>query len=220
MKIIGIVIDGVLRDKFNQFDKLYRRKYIKNEQIVKMDEYFRFVPEEEEDSEMLKLQSLVDEKIKYPIDTYDLMNHYKFESAEEFDTFMNKDYTFEIYGSASPIPRAMDKVNVLQKIGEVNSLYEVVLLSNEENSAIQATYHFLAKSACRVKKLIFEKNINMAWEYCDVIITDNPEIIESKPEGKKVIKIIADYNQYDQADYEFKKMFEIEDFFLLNLIKE
>jgi len=169
MKIIGINIDGVLRDKLSQFDKMYRKKYIKN------DEYYNFI---------------------------------------------NQDYVFEIYGSAPPIAKAMDKANKLQKIGEVNGKYEIVLFSHEKDQAIQATYHFLAKSACRIKKIIFENDMNRVWDYCDLVITDNPEFIESKPDNKISIKIKADYNSYDKADYEFNSLTEVEDTFFINLIKE
>lgn len=218
MKIIGFNIDGVARDRFAQFDKMYRKKFIKNEQLVKMDEYFRFVPDEEQsDGELARLQNVVNEKIKYPIDTYDLKNHYKFENADEYENFVNQEYVFEIYGSATPIPKAMDKINKLQKIGETNKAYEIVLISNEEDQAIQATYHFLAKSACRVKKLIFEKDMSRVWDYCDAIVTDNPEILEAKPSGKISIKISADYNQYDSSDYEFKTVGEIDDSFFVKL---
>lgn len=220
MKIIGISIDGVLRDKISQFDKMYRKRFIKNESLVKMDEYFRYAPEEKDEGEDARIQNLIDEKIKYPIDTFDLQNHYSFSSKNEFEIFLNQDYVFEIYGSAPPVAKAMDKANRIQKIGEVNSQYEVVLFSQEQDQAIQATYHFLAKSACRIKKIIFENNINRVWDYCDLIITDNPEIIESKPTNKKSIKIKSDYNQYDNADYDFNSLNEIEDSFIINLIKE
>lgn len=220
MKIIGITIDGVLRDKFSQFDKMYRKKFIKNESLVKMDEFFRYVPEEENEGEIVRLQNLIEEKIKYPVDTFDLLNHYTFNSKDEFEIFLNQDYVFEIYGSAPPIPKAMDKANKFQKIGEIESSYEIVLFSQEKDQAIQATYHFLAKSACRIKKIIFENDINRIWDYSDVIITENPELIESKPDNKFSIKINTDYNKYDKGDYEFNSLSEIEDLFLIKLIKE
>lgn len=220
MKIIGISIDGVLRDKFSQFDKMYRKKYIKNDSLVKMDEFFRYLPDEDNEGEITRLQNLVDEKIKYPIDTFDLINHYSFESKDDFKIFLNQDYVFEIYGSAPPVPKAMDKANKFQKIGELNSEYEIILFSHENDQAIQATYHFLAKSACRIKKIIFENDLNRIWDYCDIIVTDNPELIESKPTQKTIIKIKTDYNKYDSGDYEFNTLNEIEDLFLLKLIKE
>ena len=221
MKIIGFSIDGVVRDRFTQFDKMYRKKFIKNEQLVKMDEFFRYLPEEEEsDSEISRIQSMVDEKIKYPIDTYDLKNHYKFENSEEFQNFVNQDYVFEIYGSAPPVAKSMDKINRLQKIGEANKSYETVLISDEEEQAIQATFHFLAKSACRIKKLIFEKDKSRLWDYCDIIITDNPELLESKPKDKISVKILADYNQYDSSDHEFKSVTEIDDSFFVKLTQK
>lgn len=220
MKIIGISIDGVIRDKITQFDKIYRKNFIKNESIVKMDEYFRYVPEDLDESENIRIENKVNELITYPIDTYDLRNHYKFDSLEQYKDFIDKDFVFEIYGSASPIHKSMDKINKIQKIGEQNSSYEIVLLSDEEEMAIQATYHFLAKAACRIKKLIFEKNLNRVWDYCDMIITENPSIIECKPENKLVTKIIHEYNKYDKSDYEFNTMNEIDEFFILKLINE
>lgn len=220
MKIIGFSIDGVVRDKFTQFDKMYRKKFIRNDQLVKMDEYFRFVPDEEEtDGEIARLQSIVNEKIKYPVDTYDLRNHYKFEDNQEFDSFLNQDYVFEIFGSAPPIPKAMDKINKLQKLGESNSCYEVVIFSQEEDQAVQATYHFLAKAACRIKKVVFEKDLSRMWDFCDVIVTDNPEIMECKPNGKTCLKIEAEYNQYDNADFSFKSVNDIEDSFFVKMLK-
>lgn len=218
MKIIGFSIDGVTRDRISQFDKMYRKKFIKNEQLVKMDEYFRYLPDDvESDGEIARLQSIVNEKIKYPIDTYDLKNHFMFKDNDEYENFVKKDYVFEIYGSASPIPKSMDKINKLQKLGESNNSYEIVLFSNEEDQAIQATYHFLAKSACRVKKIMFEKDVSRIWDYCDIIVSDNPEILETKPKGKLSIKISADYNQYDKSDYEFKNVSEIDDSFFVKL---
>jgi hypothetical protein len=220
MKIIGISIDGVLRDKLTQFDKMYRKKYIKNESIVKMDEYFRYVPEEEDEGENTRIQNIINEKIKYPIDTFDLLNHYHFDSKKDFLDFLDQDYVFEIYGSAPPVAKAMDKANKLQKIGQTNMQYEILLFSQEQEQAIQATYHFLAKSACRIKKIIFDNDINRIWDYCDMVITDNPNFIESKPNNKLTVKIKSDYNVYDQADYEFGSINEIDDFFIENLIKE
>lgn len=222
MKIIGIGIDGIVRDKFAQFDKMYRKRFIKNEQIVKMDEYFRYVPEEEEENEgeIVRLQNLINELIKYPIDTYDLKNHYKFSSKEEYENFLNADYVFEIYGSSPQIPKAMDKINKLQKIGETNNSYEVVLFSHEQDQAVQATFHFLAKAACRVNKIIFEKSTERIWDYCDVVITDSPEMIESKPKGKTSIKIKKEYNQFDNSDYEFESISEMSDGFLVDISKK
>lgn len=218
MKIIGFSIDGVTRDRLSQFDKMYRKKFIRNEQLVKMDEYFRYVPDDaESDGEIARLQTIINEKIKYPIDTYDLKNHYVFKDNQEYENFVKNDYVFEIYGSAPPIPKSMDKINKLQKLGESNNSYEIVLFSNEEDQAIQATYHFLAKSACRIKKIIFEKDVSRIWDYCDIIVTDNPEILETKPKGKLSIKISADYNQYDTSDYEFKTVNEIDDSFFVKL---
>ena len=42
------------------------------------------------------------------------------------------------------------------------------------------------------------------WDRCDVLITANPELIDNKPEGKKVIKIRTEYNTENKADYDYR----------------
>ena len=46
-KTLGISIDGVIRDMHQQFDKQYRKVFIKNDELVKMDENFSYVATKE-----------------------------------------------------------------------------------------------------------------------------------------------------------------------------
>ena len=214
-KVLGIGIDGITRDLFSQFDKVYRKTFIRNEALVKMDENFNYVPGDELTEEFLdKIEEVEKEKITLPVDTFDLLNHYSFTDKESLDQFF-VDNAFEIYGSSSQFPRSFDVVNRLQKFGEVSGLFDVVLLSKEQDMQISATYHFLAKSGCKIKKIQFVDEYEDKWNYCDVLVDDCPIVFESKPKDKTSIKINHEYNTYSECDFSFDSVNEINENFLL-----
>ena len=49
------------------------------------------------------------------------------------------------------------------------------------------------------------------WEYVDVLITADPEILNTKPNGKISIKVINHYNKNCQSDYTVIDLKEILD---------
>lgn len=220
--ILGIGIDGVIRDIHTQFYKIYKKAFIKNESLVQMDDNYNYVPEMEmTEDDLFKMEQMEKEKINTPINSFDLLNHFKFESAEDFEKFYFTDYAFEIFGAAGQFQRAMDYVNRLQDFGKANSLFETVLLSKESDKAITSTYHFLAKNACKIKKIIFVDEYVNKWDYCNVIIDDCPIIFENKPENKTSIKINREYNVYSKSDYSFDSINEVYNHeFLLKIFKK
>jgi hypothetical protein len=155
MKVLGITINGVLRDFHGQFEKYYRKEFIKNEALVQMDENFYAVEEGENEDEFHRLSQLERELITTPIDTFDLMNHFRFDDKESFDKFLYQDYTFPIFGVAPAMPRAFDYLLRIQDIGEVNKMFEIVIISQEKSQAVTSTLHFLAKNGCRARNIKF-----------------------------------------------------------------
>lgn len=217
-KVIGVSIDGVIRNMHAGFDKSYRKAFIKNDSLVQMNEKFEYVPDSADTDEIDLLQKMVDEKIHLPVDTFDLMNHYHFESKEEFDKFL-EDYSFEILGSAPFFHRAMDSINRIQALAESSGVFDVILLSTEKSQSRISTYHFLAKSGCKVGSLKFVDEHSKKWDYCDIIIDDCPYVFESKPEGKVSIKMSRPYNAYSQADHSFESAADIGADFLVKIFK-
>lgn len=204
-KILGISLDGVIRDMFSKFDDVYRKAYIKNDSLVQADEGFNYVVSESNESEndLEKFEKLVKEKINLPVNTYDLQNHYQFESVESYKNFL-QDYAFELYATAGTFPKAPDTLNRLQGFGKANGIFDTVLLVKGDDKMIISTYHFLAKIGCKINKVVFVENDIDKWNYCDVLIDDSPESFESKPEGKTSIKISHVYNAYSESDYSFE----------------
>ena len=54
-------------------------------------------------------------------------------------------------------------------------------------------------------KVSFDK----VWETFDIIITSSPEILDSKPNGKKTVKFLTTYNENESSDY---TIFSLEEF--------
>ncbi len=204
---LGISLDGVIRDVFSKFDDVYRKAYIKNDSLVQADDDFRYVVADtnESESDLDKLEKLIKEKINLPVNTYDLQNHYQFDSAESYYKFL-QDYAFELFATAGTFPKAPDTLNRLQGFGKANGIFDTVLLVKGDDKMINSTYHFLAKIGCKINKVVFIDNDIDKWKYCDVLIDDSPESFESKPEGKISIKISHDYNAYSDSDYSFENI--------------
>lgn len=82
MKTIGIAIDGVIRNSLDKFDQQYRKVFIHNPSIVAMNESDMTVKEYTED-EVVQIEEKIRQKeaelITLPIDSPNLLNHYKFE---------------------------------------------------------------------------------------------------------------------------------------------
>jgi hypothetical protein len=209
-KVLAISIDGVIRDLYTQFDTWYRKAFIKNDSIVEMDEQFRYVESQNEtEDELTRLQREIDEKINLPLDTFDLLNHYHFEKREDLDNFLYNDYSFQIFASSNSFPKSMDSANFLQIFGDSTGLFDVVLFAKCKDSSIASTYHFLAKHACKIRNIKFINEYEDVWDFADVVISDCPEIFETKRESKKSIKINHMYNDYSEADYSFNSLSEI-----------
>lgn len=235
MKRLGINIDGVIRDFHSQFDKQYRKVFIHNPNLVAMDEEnhaFRPYTADEEKEFEEKIKERERDLITMPLDSFELLNHYKFDSKtikmtkleipdgvnydpieltpkQNLENFLYEEFPFQIFGMAEEYQGATEAVNKIQFIGLNSNKFEVILLSNQKAKAIPATYHFLAKTNNRTRKVMFLNSDSEKWDYCDAIIDIMPATFQTKPEGKTSIKINHLFNQWDAADYSFDSIKEI-----------
>jgi len=231
MKTLGISIDGVIRDFYEQFDKHYRKVYINNPNHVEMNQDMTVKDRNEEDWK--KLEEIIahreKELISLPINSYDLTNHYTFKGElsldgettltpeEALEDFMFNKYPFQIFGQAEEYEGACDAVNRIQAYGLRNNLYKTVLISKTKSSAIPATFHFLAKNASRIRNVQFVDEDSDKWDYCDIIIDCVPEVIQNVPDDKKIIKIEHAFNKWDETEHSFKTIREINPNFIEEL---
>lgn len=151
----------------------------------------------------------------------------KFDSVEDKYNFVYIDYPYEIFGCAKSCSDNLGgNLNTwLYELGKKEDEdYEVMLFSfNEDNLTIQSTYFFLSKIGSRIREVKFPKDELSVWNDCDVIVTSNQNLIENKPNDKKVVLIEQNYTKEynDKADINYKSLQElIDDTEFLNKIKK
>jgi hypothetical protein len=78
---IAIDLNGVLRDTLGKIEQVYDKFYLSNEDNENEFKY----------------------EIIYPIDSLNLMNHFKFENSEELYNFLYVEHPMEIFGHTASV---------------------------------------------------------------------------------------------------------------------
>ena len=114
----------------------------------------------------------------------------------------------EIFGFAKESERGIiSYCNTLQNKYEEHQFY---IICNGFGTIIPSTLHFLCKMNCDIQNYIFRKNSIDLWEEVDMIITDSPFLLENKPENKKIVKVIKNFNLNYKSDYSINNLLDIE----------
>lgn len=149
------------------------------------------------------------------ITSFDLSEVFPFESRDAYNQFRYIDYPLEIYGRAEPVDKMLPYrlndwlQNTLRDLEE-DKIPEVMLVSPfEANLTIQATFAFLSVLPSRAREVYFPIDSATIWDRCDILITANPNLISSVPEGKTVIKINKPYNKDVECKYSFDSMLDV-----------
>jgi len=181
---IGIGINGVIRDFITKFESVY-------------DKYH---PSDDEESPERDISSL------------NLLEHFVFTGGtEELNKFLYVDSSLEIFGHAGET-----KLNSVEHLNQLHNLIEdmghtPILISKELNNSKPATLFFLSKLSAKINNIIFVRDNLKKWDFVDVMITADPEVLENKPNGKVSIKVINHYNKDCQSDYTVIDLKEILD---------
>lgn len=193
---IGIELNGVIRDINHQYIKYYTKG---------IDPSFD--------------DTLVNTNV------VDISKDLKFHSKSEKEKFIYEDYPYEIFGCAAPMSRNLHTfLN-----GWAYDLYwskgidDIGVFSMDEDElTIQSTFFYLSKSGTRIRDIYFPRNYEDIWKKFDVVITNNPKTIKSKPSNKISILIETDDNKECilKSDYCYGNLIEIiDDSNLINEIK-
>ena len=208
-KILAITIDEIIRDFNEQFDNIYRKKFMKNPGLDNMKKNFEVVLEDEQEEEFKRLEEKANALIHLPITTESLINHYEFDSYSAYESFL-ENHSLELYGSAGQIPGGMQETNKLYFNKTKIGLEDVILVCPGNNQKIISTLHFLVKTGCKVGHIIFLSDLSEIWNYSNIVITDRPEIINSAPEGSKIIKVEKEYNKKLSSNATINSLKELE----------
>lgn len=176
---IAIDLNDVIRAYTRNFAKVYQKEYNRTFDMDTLD-----------------------------IETNDLSQVFPFDSKEEYKRFTYQDYPYELYGKCETVNKmtssALNKWLDEIKNFDIEDDIEVLIVSPMEYGlTIQSTYFFLSKIGCRVRNVYFPTDSSTIWNKCDVLITANPRLLENKPEDKKTIKIVTDYNKENTANFTY-----------------
>jgi hypothetical protein len=194
---IGIDINGVLRDTISKFKTTYEKFLIDN------------------NLENSESENPFDYKIIEPIDSLDLMNHFSFQSKEEFFSFLYEDCPMEIFGhSPSSEMTTFSDLNeiYIKHRNEIN----FTIISDEISKSKPATLFFLSKFSCQFERIIFYNEItkNEILNDFDLIVTSNPDILINY--NNKVIKYKTLYNKKINSSKTIEKIKELDEI-IINL---
>jgi hypothetical protein len=183
---LAIDINDVIRDNMYQFRYIYQ-KYIDGSFEINLDD----------------------------IDTYNMLDHYPFESETELNQFKYLDYPFELYGRAETCDKMLAyRLNdyLERTLKDLDVVPNVILFSPfEVGLTIQSTFSFLACQSVRAREIYFPIDSMTIYNRADVVITAQPSLIENCPENKTVIKVVKPYNKDIDTKYSFDSMMSIID---------
>ena len=186
---IYISIDGVLRNFVNRFHYHYEQAYIDVEETEDNFEY----------------------KVIEPITNKTLSDHFIFQSKEQEEYFEYIEYPMELYGHS---PVSYNGVNnELNKLVYDNKEHNITLVGLDElGKARPATFFFLSRNGMMVNnvKFILSSELEKEWENVDMWITDSQKILDTKPEGKRIVLFETPYNYYIESENKITKLNEIQ----------
>ncbi len=103
--IIGIEINGVLRDTLKKIQEVYQKWYIDNPFLEESENTFEY-------------------KIKSDVITLNLLEHLSFKDEDELYNFLYKEYTMEIFGHAGSVEyNGMNDLNELYLDLEITTTF-------------------------------------------------------------------------------------------------
>jgi hypothetical protein len=212
---IGVSINGVLRDFFGKIEKTHSKYFFREdvEEIEVKDydlEKWITFPEEEIVHNEIEFDPNFSESDFIKSEGTFITKEVKEEKVTVQDFVYDK-CCLEIFGYAEEVlDGVVHSINELDlHIKEKGLDVTLIITSRETGRSIPATLFFLSKTGCMLQNIKFTLGTTDCWEFVDCMITDHPEILKSKPEGKKTIKIEKEYNQEIQSDYTIKSVKEL-----------
>jgi len=187
---IAIDLNGVLRDTLGKIEQVYDKFYVANENN---DSEFKY-------------------EIIYPIDSLNLLNHFKFPLDDDLYNFLYVEHPMEIFGHAASVEyTGMNDLNDFYL--DMRENYEIIIISDEIGKSKPATLFFLSKFSCLIENIKFysEQTKNEVLKSIDVLLTANPNLLLNVPNNLVVIKYEQEYNKNIKTKHSINKIKEFKD---------
>jgi hypothetical protein len=131
------------------------------------------------------------------------------------EEFLYEKCTVEIFGYANEV--VSSAVETLNQLILNNPKHEFIIISREGGLAIPSTLFFLAKTKSICPNLKFVTEYSKVWDHVDIMITDHPKILNTKPIDKFSLVIDKEYNKdIVQSGHRIKTIKEIDERLLDN----
>lgn len=216
---IGVSIDGVLRDFLGQVKETHL-KYFPTEEgkdeieipDYELEKWVTFPEEEVKQGEMEFNPDFNEEDFLESEDNTELV---EVKNKVTLDEFLYEKCTVEIFGYAEE--SVSSAVETLNQLIIDNPRHEFILISREGGMAIPSTFFFLAKTKSSCPNIKFVKEYSKVWDYVDIMITDHPKILNTKPNNKLSLVVDKEYNKkIVQSGHRIKTIKEIDEKMLDN----
>lgn len=211
--VIGVNLNGVLRDYFGKIEKTHT-KYFNPEdgqevfiQDYDLEKWIKF-PKEEIVRNEIEFNPDFNEKefLKSDVPAFDTEE--VTDDDVTVDDFVYDKCCLEIFGYADEmVDGGVQSINdlELQTIGK----HKFVVTSREAGRSVPSTLFFLSKTGCMIQDIKFTMGTTDCWDFVDCMITDHPEVLNSKPEGKITIKVEKTFNSEIPSDYSVRSVREL-----------
>lgn len=144
--------------------------------------------------------------------TNDYTALFPFKSKQSYNNFVYNDYAFELFGKCGTCYRGLEQElntwteQTIKDIDTEEPIDIIFVSPMEYGLSIGNTYFFLSKLGTKVREVYLPIDSQTIWDTCDVLITANPNLLNTKPEGKVSIKIKTEYNNDSDANYSFNDL--------------
>jgi len=206
---IAFDLNGIIRDVFKKAEQVYTKFYLEDES--ESENVKEYDSENEEWTDVENIDSF-EYGLNLPVTSMDLINHFKFKSSDDLYNFFYIDFPMNIFGHSPSV--SGNTFNIL------NDLYvdyrdenEITIISDEIGKSKPATLFFLSKYGCLIENIKFYSKVTLehTFEYFDIIITSNPDILSLEKDNKILIKYETTYNKNLESDYTIKCITELDD---------
>jgi hypothetical protein len=212
---IGISLNNVLRDYFHRIEDVHDKYFPQEEdedgveyeglhiKDYDLEKWVTFPEEEVSQGEMSFNPEFDENSFMKSEETTEVV---KKTEQVTLDEFLYERCTLEIFGYADEIGSSMEVVNNL--ILEHPDV-EFVIMSRELGLSVPSTFFFLSKTSCMCKNIKFVTDSREHWDHVDIMVTDHPDILSSKPDGKISIKVNWPYNENNKSDWAIDTVHEL-----------
>jgi hypothetical protein len=187
--VIGITINNILREHISKLKDLYEFEFEK-EPILPINPFDLSKSFPDIEGEIVDTNFEVDKELE--------LSENKKDTSFNLSKFMYEDACFEVFGRVEE-----SQPGIIKQVCDFSNKnkIKIVLLNNESQRSKSATLFFLSKNYYNLEQIIFPSKWKDFWSYCDVLVTDNPKLLKTKPKDKISIKYKNYFNVDIKSDY-------------------